>query len=261
MKLFNFISKSKKVEYQYVDKGEGPIVILLHGLLGELSNFEYLMEVLPTKGYRVVAPLFPVYDLDRKNTSVAGLAEYLNNFVIEKDFNDFTLLGNSLGGHVALYYSYHFPGRTHSIALTGSSGLYEDAMGATFPKRGDKKYIEQKTREVFYDPNFATDELLKNVYKTTNNLRKALSLVYFAKSAIRHNMSKELLEMKMPVCIIWGKNDIVTPPKVAEEFHQLLPNSELHWIDKCGHAPMMERPEEFFDIFYKWLVEANPKNA
>ena len=59
--------------------------------------------------------------------------------------------------------------------------------------------------------------------------------------------------MKQPTCLIWGENDSVTPPDVAEEFHKLLPNSELYWLDKCGHAPMMERPNEFNILLEKWL--------
>ena len=66
-------------------------------------------------------------------------------------------------------------------------------------------------------------------------------------------MAKDLPNLNPPTCIIWGKNDIVTPPEVAEEFHDLLPNSDLFWIDKCGHAPMMEHPNEFNTILDNWL--------
>ena len=74
-----------------------------------------------------------------------------------------------------------------------------------------------------------------------------------AKSAIRHNMANELPKMNTPTAIIWGKQDSVTPPNVAEEFNTLLPDSNLYWIDKCGHAPMMEHPEEFNTTLQQWL--------
>jgi pimeloyl-ACP methyl ester carboxylesterase len=74
-----------------------------------------------------------------------------------------------------------------------------------------------------------------------------------AKSAIRHNMAKEIHKITIPVCLIWGMNDTVTPPDVAKEFHNILPNSELNWIDKCGHAPMMEQPQEFNAYLKKFL--------
>jgi pimeloyl-ACP methyl ester carboxylesterase len=74
-----------------------------------------------------------------------------------------------------------------------------------------------------------------------------------AKSAIRHNMAKELKHIQIPVCLIWGKNDVVTPPDVAVEFNRLLPNAELNWIEQCGHAPMMERPELFNEHLNRFL--------
>ena len=57
----------------------------------------------------------------------------------------------------------------------------------------------------------------------------------------------------MPTCLIWGRNDTITPPEVAEDFNKLIENSELFWIDKCGHAPMMEHPQEFNRILKEWL--------
>ncbi|MBT3559596.1 MAG: alpha/beta hydrolase, partial [Flavobacteriaceae bacterium] len=95
--------------------------------------------------------------------------------------------------------------------------------------------------------------LVDEVYEAVNNRNKLIKILAFAKSAIRHNMAKDLPEIKIPVCLIWGKNDIVTPPDVADEFHKLLPNSDLYWIDKCGHVPMMEHPEKFNETVLSWF--------
>jgi len=97
----------------------------------------------------------------------------------------------------------------------------------------------------FYDPATATDELVDEVYKTVNDRHRVIRILAMARSAIRHNMQGDLHKIHIPVGLIWGKNDKVTPPEVAEEFHRYLPKSDLVWIDKCGHAPMMEQPEEF----------------
>ena len=70
-------------------------------------------------------------------------------------------------------------------------------------------------------------------------------------------MAKDLPNMNTPTCVIWGKNDNVTPPEVADDFNRLLPDSDLYWIDKCGHAAMMEHPEEFNRLLYNWLQERN----
>ena len=128
-------------------------------------------------------------------------------------------------------------------------------MGGGYPRRGDYEVIKKKAQDVFYDPEMATKEIVDEVYATVNDRNKLVKTLAIAKSAIRHNMSKDLPSMQTPTCIIWGKNDTVTPPNVAEEFHELLPDSDLFWIDECGHAPMMEHPQKFNHILYDWLVK------
>ena len=141
------------------------------------------------------------------------------------------------------------------LVITGSSGLYESAMGDSYPRRGDYDYIQKKAEAVFYDPKIATKEIVDEVYSMANDRIKLIKTLTIAKSAIRHNMAKDLPKMHVPTCIIWGKNDKVTPPEVAEEFHNLLPNSALYWIDHCGHAAMMEHPDEFNQLMHNWLKE------
>lgn len=140
------------------------------------------------------------------------------------------------------------------LVLTGSSGLYENSMGETYPKRGNYEYIKAKSEEVFFDPKVATKEIVDEVFETVNDRNKLIKTLAIAKSAIRHNMAKDLPQMHTPTCLIWGKNDNVTPPDVADEFNTLLPDANLFWIDKCGHAPMMEHPREFNKILHQWLV-------
>ena len=97
----------------------------------------------------------------------------------------------------------------------------------------------------FLDPKHATKELVDEVFETINSRSKLIKILAMAKSAMRHNMKKDLEKINVPTCLIWGENDQITPPNVAEEFDRLLPNSKLFWIKQCGHAPMMELPEEF----------------
>jgi pimeloyl-ACP methyl ester carboxylesterase len=140
-----------------------------------------------------------------------------------------------------------------SIILTGSSGLFENGMGDSYPKRGDYEYIRKKTELTFYNPAMATKELVDEVFGITNNRLKVIKIIALAKSAIRNNLGEELNQIKQPPLLIWGNDDTITPPFVAKEFNRLIPNSELHFIDKCGHAPMMEVPDEFNMILHKFL--------
>ncbi len=230
--------------FSYIDEGEGDVLLLLHGLMGGLSNWDKVIEDFRSE-FRVIIPILPIYDLPLLTTGVKSLAKYVHKFVIHKELSDVTLLGNSLGGHVALIYVLSHPSIVRSMVLTGSSGLYENAFGGTFPKRGNYEFVKEKVEFTFYDPKIATKELVDEVYRTVNDRHSVIRILAMAKSAIRHNMKKDLNKIEIPVSLIWGKDDKITPPEVAVEFHELLPDSELHWIDNCGHAPMMEHPEEF----------------
>ncbi|WP_010519129.1 alpha/beta fold hydrolase [Croceivirga radicis] len=240
-------------KYRYIELGEGTPIIILHGLMGGLSNFHGVTEYFPTKGYKVLVPELPIYDMPVIKTTVKNFAKFLKDFIEHKGLKDVILLGNSLGGHIGLLHTKLYPEMVKALVITGSSGLYESAMGDGYPKRGDYEFIKKKAQDVFYDPEVATKEIVDEVFATVNDRMKLVKTLAIAKSAIRHNMAKDLPNMNTPTCIIWGKQDNVTPPNVAEEFHQLLPDSDLFWIDKCGHAPMMEHSEDFNQILDKWL--------
>ncbi|WP_147678389.1 alpha/beta fold hydrolase [Algibacter pacificus] len=243
----------KEGNFNYIEVGEGTPIIVLHGLMGGLSNFDAVTNFFSKKGYKILIPELPIYTMSLLKTNVKSFAKYLNDFIIYKGFNEVILLGNSLGGHIGLYHTKMYPETIKALIITGSSGLYENAMGGSYPKRSDYEVIKKKAQDVFYDPEIATKEIVDEVYETVNNRNKLIKTLAIAKSAIRHNMAKDLPTINTPTCIIWGKNDTVTPPEVAEEFNELLPDSELHWIDKCGHAAMMEHPDEFNKILDSWL--------
>jgi 2-hydroxy-6-oxonona-2,4-dienedioate hydrolase len=250
----NFTPKEEN-KFKYIEEGNGTPIIFLHGLMGGLTNFEKLISFFSENNFKVLVPELPLYDLPLLNTSVKAFAEYLNDFIKFKELDKFILLGNSLGGHVGLYYTKLFQKKAAALVLTGSSGLYESAMGSGYTRRGDYNVMKAKVEEVFYDPKVATKELVDEVFETVNDRRKLVKTLAIAKSAIRHNMSEDLTQMNLPVCIIWGEDDIVTPPDVADEFHKLLPDSDLFWLKKCGHAAMMEHPEKFNKIVINWLSD------
>jgi pimeloyl-ACP methyl ester carboxylesterase len=241
-------------KFKFIEEGNGEPLILLHGLFGALSNFDELIKYF-SKSHKVVVPLLPLLDLDLLHTSVGGLQKFVSKFIETRNYKGIHLMGNSLGGHVALVHILKSPERIRSLILTGSSGLFENGMGDTYPKRGDKEYIRKKTALTFYDPAMATEELVNEVFEITNNRMKVIKIIALAKSAIRNNLGEEISQIKQPTCLIWGNNDTITPPFVAKEFQRLIPNSELHFIDKCGHAPMMEVPGEFNEILDGFLTK------
>lgn len=243
----------KEGKFEYTEIGEGRPLIILHGLMGQLSNFDGVANFFPKKGYKIVLPQLPLYTMPLLKTKVSNLAKHVDEFIKYKGYKDVILVGNSLGGHIALLTLKNHPENIAGMVITGSSGLYENAMGGSYVKRHSYDYVKAKTEEVFYNPEIATKELLDDVWETVNDRGRVARTLAIAKSAIRHNMAKDLPNMNVPTCIIWGKQDSVTPPEVAHDFHKLLPDSDLFWIDKCGHAAMMEHPDQFNEILYAWL--------
>ncbi|WP_027001676.1 alpha/beta fold hydrolase [Hugenholtzia roseola] len=243
--------KSEK-GFEYIDEGEGEVLLLLHGLFGAMSNWNQVVAHF-SKSYRVLIPMMPIYTISIHKADLGGLVAFIEEFVKMKGLRDLTLVGNSLGGHVGLIYALKHKKQVHRLALTGSSGLFENGMGGSYPRRGSYDYIQEKVAYTFYDPAVATKELVDDVFEITNSNAKCLRMITIARSAQRHNMAKEVQQIDIPTLLVWGLNDTITPPLVAHEFNRLLPNSELRFIDRCGHAPMMEHPEIFNAYFEKFL--------
>jgi pimeloyl-ACP methyl ester carboxylesterase len=242
--------------YKFIesDPGNENTLLLLHGLFGALSNFITIIDHFKGK-LNVVVPILPIFEMPLLRLSVTGLVEHVHHFVEFKGYKGINLLGNSLGGHVAVLLALAHPERLRSMTLTGSSGLFEEPLGSTFPKRGDYEFVKRKTEGTFYDPAVASKELVDEVYDIVNDRNKAIRVIAIAKSALRHNIGDRLHQIKRPALLVWGRDDTITPAFVGEQFHELLPNSKLVIMEKCGHAPMMEHPKEFNRILNDFLVE------
>jgi pimeloyl-ACP methyl ester carboxylesterase len=231
-------------DFKFVDEGEGQVLMLLHGLFGALSNWEGVVNHYK-KHFRVVIPMLPIYEMPIKEAGLVGLREFTERFVAMKQLDNMIIMGNSLGGHIGILYTLANPDKVSKLVLTGSSGLFENTMGGSYPRRGSYDYIRERVAYTFYDPNAASKELVDEVFETTKSIPKCMRIVAIAKSAQRNNLALELPNIKVPTLLVWGLNDTITPPMVGHEFNRLIPNSELKFIDKCCHAPMMEHPEKF----------------
>lgn len=242
--------------YKYVDEGEGQVMVLLHGLFGALSNWEGVVGKF-SKRFRVVIPMLPIYEMPIKEAGLEGLQKFVEDFVALMKLDNMVLLGNSLGGHVGLLYTLHNGAKVDKLLLTGSSGLFENTMGGSYPRRGSYDYIRERVAYTFYDPNVASKELVDEVFETTKSIPKCMRIVAIAKSAQRNNLTNDLPKIAVPTLLVWGLNDTITPPGVAYEFNRLIPHSELHFIDKCCHAPMMEHPEKFNEIVEEFLIKSS----
>ncbi|MDI1255579.1 MAG: alpha/beta hydrolase [Flavobacterium sp.] len=226
-------------------------IILLHGLFGGLSNWKDVISHFEEK-FEIHAPIIPIYDEHKENILdyfVNDLAEYINRHKLQ----NVILVGNSLGGHVAIIYAHKYPENVNKLVLTGSSGLYENYTIGSFPRRHDYSYIQKQVANTFYDLKCVTKELVDEVFEILSDNKKCIKIIRAAKITQRSYTTDILPEIDLPVLLIWGIEDNITPPNVAEEFKLLLPNAKLVFLSECGHAPMMERPIQFNEVLDEFL--------
>lgn len=248
----------EKGKFKYIEEGNdnGDVVILLHGLFGSMGNYEALITGLKST-YKLVVPLLPIFELSSREISMTSLMEHVHEFILAEGYSFVHLVGNSLGGHIGLLLTLKDPAIVRSLTLTGSSGLFENALGGSFPKRKSYDFVKEVAQKTFYNPEVASKELIDDIFDIVNTPVKGLNIVITAKSAMRHNLEGELHKIEQPTLLIWGKNDTITPAFVGEDFNQKIKNSVLHILDECGHAPMMEKPTVFIELLEAFL-EKNP---
>lgn len=248
----------EKAGYRYVEAGQGsslPPIVLLHGMLGDHSNWSATMEYLAEHGYRVLVPILPVYDLPLSQTTVTGLVNYVDKFTEALGVTKLVLAGNSLGGHVALLYAIRHAEKVKALVLSGASGIYEVEMGTSKFRRRDRDFIRQRAALTFFDPSHATDDLVDEMFGIVNDRGKAIRLIRMARAVQNEGVTEYLGTIHAPTLLIWGKEDVITPPDVAEAFFEGIPNAKLQFIGECGHAPMIEHPKLFNEYTLEFLNE------
>jgi pimeloyl-ACP methyl ester carboxylesterase len=218
-------------------------LILLHGLFGGLSNWNTVIDHFENR-CDILVPKLPVHEINGKN-EIEFLVEFLESMIDRAKLNNVLLVGNSLGGHVAIRYTHRHPDKVAGLVLTGSSGLYENMKFGGFFKRGNYEYIRERVSATFYDTSIVTDEMVSEVLQVTTDPDKCLSTVKIARATKMDNVSLRLPAISAPVLLVWGKNDQITPPDVAYQFRDNFPNARLLMLPECGHVPMMEKPHEF----------------
>ncbi|SMO74652.1 alpha/beta fold hydrolase [Fodinibius sediminis] len=234
-------------------------LVLLHGMFGGLSNYDPLLKKI--QGYTIFVPKIPIYELGVREISISRLTQWLRSFCKELNIEQPVLLGNSMGGHLALDYTRKYPDEVAALVLTGSSGLLEKDFGSTFPRRKDRNFIRKQANLTFYE-DLIDDTVMDEIMKVVKSPSKLTKLLALTRDTHSYNMEKYLPEINQEVLLIWGKQDEITPPEVAHMFLEKIPNAELHWIDKCGHAPMMEHPTQFATLLKDFLdrLEDNPNS-
>jgi pimeloyl-ACP methyl ester carboxylesterase len=224
---------------------------MLHGVLGQASNWAALLPHIPG-GCHGAALHFPLFDNAPRLDSLAALIDYAAGFVASLDTEQVVLAGNSLGGHVALHLALRLPQQVAGLVLAGSSGLLERTFGIVPGLYPSREWIAERVREVFYNPDCISAGLIDEVSQVLHSRGCLRRLVSLFLSARRDDLTGRLGAVRCPALLVWGCEDIVTPPTAARQFHALLPDSELHFIERCGHVPMLEHPYVFSTLLNDW---------
>ena len=242
--------------YKFVDTGGDAIqipIVLLHGLFGNPVNWTNTVGALAARDYRVVVPHIPIDRMPMAEANISGLVRYVRDFVNALKLDSAILVGNSLGGQIALNYILQYPQSVVGLILSGSSGVYETEIGKTTFRRRDRAFIRAKAEKSFYDPIHVNDELIERIYDIANDRSRALRVLRVARSSITESVIDRLYAIGVPTALIWGTEDQITPPDVAITFQSSIPSAELHFIERCGHAPMMEHPDIFNELSLDFL--------
>jgi len=224
-----------------------PALILLHGMFGGLSNFDQLLNRINPQKYYVVVPELPLFSLRPEKASIKNLSTWLDAFLQSLNITKVHLLGNSMGGHIALDYAHNHRESVEKLILTGSSGLIENNLGDSSPKRNDRSYIKKQAKKTFFK-NMVDDNMVDEIEDILSSSKKLINIIHFARDTHQYNMANMLPDIAHETLLIWGRQDAITPPEAANQFYNLLPNATLRWIDSCGHAPMMEQPDQFVQL-------------
>jgi len=219
-------------------------VVFLHGLFGRPAHFARV-RVFLQKRVRTVALDLPIASGHGTIESVGDLVDFVSLQLVHLGTQRLVLVGNSLGGHVAVRVALAHPKSIAGMVLSGSSGLFDRGLERSIPRRPNRTWVAGKIAEVFHDPAFVTDSLVDEAHAILHDRRRYRSVVHLARSAKQEDLTKVLPAVLAPTLLLWGAQDRITPPDTAREFERLLPHARLIFLPACGHAPMLETPKRF----------------
>jgi 2-hydroxy-6-oxonona-2,4-dienedioate hydrolase len=240
----------------YYEAGQGPVLILLHGL-GSNAGI-WVNNIAPLAAhYHLYAPDqigFGRSDKPLLDYKIQTFVEFLQGFMKSQNIKQAALVGNSLGGWIALDFAAQHPQLVSKLVLVDSAGLHFGQGPAVDLNPSSLAEMRQLLELIFYKKQMVTDEFVH--YAFANHLRNndgytiQRTLAGFAQDQFEES---KLASIHVPTLIIWGRNDELIPLNKGEQFHQKIPGSKMAVIDQCGHVPELEKPEEFDRALMEFL--------
>jgi 2-hydroxy-6-oxonona-2,4-dienedioate hydrolase len=243
-----------------IDVGEGLPVVFLHGLVGLNEHWEGVVERVQHK-VRCILFQLPLLQLRGDDCSIHGATRLTARFLDDYLDEPAVLVGNSFGGHVALRIAIEHSPLVRALVLAGSSGLIEKTMVDKPEHRPSREWLARKIGELFYDKSKMREADLDRAHAELSDRGGARAMVKLSKSAKRDHLGDRIAQIGQPTLLLWGRQDVVTPPEAGEGFSRMIRNSQMVWLDNCGHAPMMERPDQFAEALLRFADELAPGGA
>ncbi len=242
--------------------GDGRQVVYLHGLVGNNTHWFPIVRELAHKSRSTMIGI-PLLALDGQYCSVAAISDQVARTLEDLFDQPVVVVGSSFGGHVAAWLASERPELLNGLVLTGSSGLFEVTVEEELERGLMKKvqhrpshdWLNRKIEELFFDKSRMPQGVVDMAYDELSQRQAARAMVRLSKSTRRDHVSSRLPRITAPTLVLWGSEDVVTPPRVAEEFDCLIRDSRLRWIEDCGHAPMIECPTQFTHAVSEFLDE------
>ena len=270
------------ISVRYAVAGEGPAVLLVHGLASSMITWYCNMEAVADAGFTAIAIDLPGYGDSALPRDVGyeprNGARFLADFCDELGIDRFSVVGNSAGGLIAGLTALEYPGRVDRVVLVASAGLGRRVSWPlriiSVPVLGELIYKPHRfsttavIRRIFFRPPAFLDDILPEMLRVRclphaprvmlESVRSGINLLGLRR---QHNILHRLRDVRAPLLAVWGKEDLVIPPVKAEDVRRALPRSAVHVLPECGHWPHMEKPEEFNRILTDFLSQSTPAAA
>ncbi|MFL6333904.1 MAG: alpha/beta fold hydrolase [Pyrinomonadaceae bacterium] len=250
---------------KYVDTGgNGPVVVLLHGLGGNSTNWAFNTPALAQK-YRVIVPDqvgFGQSDKPLINYRVGTYVDFLDKFLAELKVERASLVGNSMGGWTAALYTLKYPAKVERLVLVDSAGFAPpkefdlSALSGLNPSTRDE--MKRLAGMVFYNPLFKSDAAVDVLMAQRMSAGDGYTIQRLVESIYRGEdmLDGKLGAIKQPVLLVWGREDGLTPlAREGEKFKRELPGAQLIVFEQCGHVPQVEKAAEFNAAVLKFLSQ------
>lgn len=246
----------------YYEAGQGPDLIFLHGLGGEANNWAANIGFFAEK-YHVYALDqigFGNSDKPMIDYKIETFVEFLQAFMQEQNISKATLVGNSMGGWIAIDFTARHPEMVDKLVLVDAAGWHGPDAPARIPidlnpssLAGMRRLLEY----IVYNKQFITGDLVRHAFERHMQIGDGYTIQRFLAGALVGDQweNDKLGSIHTPTLVLWGHDDLLIPLSAGEGIQKAIPAAKLVVLNECGHIPQIEKAEEFNAELMKFFAQ------